>query len=841
MYYGNGDAKQAGHFAFLTYYFDSPSVNLDHSDHVDVSAFDQDRLTVKFTSDEAFSHAADSWATEKPLILVSYIRGCGDWEKGERCYFAASKLSVHHSSKTIVASGESKHPDTIISRGETKWGWWVPHKESAGASKPPQGSTSTPAFSWTATPTFQAGSTTSMAQPTTSSSAKASSNHSHGSTAFDSARGDCAAAPDSKYGLPTACLGPFFDEQLDDALGYVPLRSADRAFIDELVPSFGHEGELLGESNTNFDDADPFWKVRRRATALEGRGFWSWLWEEIKKPFVEAYHAIKDALTISASINKEFSWKIPNPEEPKSEANKLVDKQAKQVSSPWGKDAIVIRSFGSHEADAHGVVKYLNIFCVECGVQGSARIAGSAAWTPLGGFTQGRVELHTDIIFKLQIGIDAQISYKQEFTANLVNVGLPGLSYGVVTIGPYISVGTRVALEAAAKGRMLAGAEMGIHDARVIVDFVDSSRSERAGWEPYFKPVFEAEGQIALSATLGLPVGLKLGIQIASWEKAIGVIDEPSITGTAQVAASIGLQDGALTKLSWRNKLWIDILGLKEIPLLDTNERPIARGCIALPPRAQAASRYPNTTARHNTLSPRHDILLPRLTAVQDLTALYASHTDPAPMLSYTPRDFENHPYTDTAGLSYSLLVTPRETGILLSCSNGNMYVVSSSSANNPDCSELWATTPDDTLVFDGTQKAMHYYTHSMARLGVSRLRLDAEYHAPNASALVVWALKRNEAAPEQSFYVAVAADRQFFYPLVCDFAEEDLGAKVFLARDPAEGIRMLESPHLKYTVTGGTVTRCYNLVTMPDYLVTYPDEADGTYLRLGSTGLATS
>ncbi|PHH73772.1 hypothetical protein CDD82_5273 [Ophiocordyceps australis] len=846
MYYGNGDAKQAGHFAFLTYYFDSPSVNLDHSDHIDVSDFDQDRLAVSFSSDEAFSHAADSWPTEEPLILISYIKGCGEWEKGERCYFSASKLHVDHSSKTIVASGESKHPDGIISRGETKWGWWVPHAESAAQESKDSSSTS-PSFSWTAAPSPSTSSIVRRTATRLASAARATRE----SAAFDAARGHCATAPDTRYGLPSACLGPFFDQQLDDALGYVPLDAADRALIDHLAPTYGHEGELVGGSNTDFDDADPFWKHRRRAAALEGRGFWSWLWKEMKKPFVAAYTAVRDALTISASINKEFSWKIPNPAEPASDANKVVDKHAKQVSSPWGKDAIVIRSFGSQEADSHGVVSYLNVFCVQCGVEGSARIAGSASWTPLGGFTQGRVELHTDIIFKLQLGIDAQIRYRQSFSTNLVNVGLPGLSYGVVTIGPYISVGTRVALEAAAKGRMLAGAEMGIHDARVVVDFVDSANSERAGWEPYFKPVFEAEGQIALSATLGLPVGLKLGIQISTWEKSIGVIDEPSITATAQVAASIGWDDGALsegftstngcagisTKLSWRNKLWIDILGFKEIPLLDTTERPIARGCIALPSRIQKASRYPNTTTRHSH-AVRRDVLLPRLAAVQDTTAVFASRANAAPRLSYTPRSFENHAYTDTDGFSYSLLATPRHDGIVLSCSNGNMYVVRSASDDNPDCSELWATKHDDTLVFDGTQKVMHYYTQTMAQIGVSRLRLDPEYHAPNSSALVVWALNKHADAPEQSYYVAVAADRQFFYPLVCDYAEADLGAKVFLARDPQEGIRMLESPHLKYTVTGGTVTRCYNLVTMPDYLVGRREDVDRTYLRLGSTGL---
>ncbi|KAK2046237.1 hypothetical protein LZ31DRAFT_593416 [Colletotrichum somersetense] len=129
----------------------------------------------------------------------------------------------------------------------------------------------------------------------------------------------------------------------------------------------------------------------------------------------------------------------------------------------------------------------------------------------LGGFIEGQVEVRTDIRFVLKTGVDAEIVYSRTFTSDLINVGLPGLSYGVVTIGPRISVGTRVGLQAAAKGRLLAGAEMGLQDAH----------STEGGWEPYFKPVFEAQGELMLSATLGLPIGIKewLKWRLPYWEQ----------------------------------------------------------------------------------------------------------------------------------------------------------------------------------------------------------------------------------------------------------------------------------------------------------------------------------
>ncbi|CAM1510845.1 Fc.00g083580.m01.CDS01 [Cosmosporella sp. VM-42] len=99
--------------------------------------------------------------------------------------------------------------------------------------------------------------------------------------------------------------------------------------------------------------------------------------------------------------------------------------------------------------------------------------------------------------------------------------------------------------------------------------------------------VFEAEGQLAL------PMGIKCGIQVAIWEKSAGIIDEPSIKGVAQVAASIGLDDsggfsagfsdidgctGIATHISWRNKLYIDVFGFDTIGLFDTDDQPLARG-----------------------------------------------------------------------------------------------------------------------------------------------------------------------------------------------------------------------------------------------------------------------
>ncbi|KAJ3509752.1 hypothetical protein NM208_g15629 [Fusarium decemcellulare] len=74
MYYGVDDPTKSGHYAFLTYYFKKPSVNLDHSDHASVQ-YGSSGLTVTFTNREAFQHAADSWNADGDMILVAFAQG----------------------------------------------------------------------------------------------------------------------------------------------------------------------------------------------------------------------------------------------------------------------------------------------------------------------------------------------------------------------------------------------------------------------------------------------------------------------------------------------------------------------------------------------------------------------------------------------------------------------------------------------------------------------------------------------------------------------------------------------------------------------------------------------
>jgi hypothetical protein len=173
-------------------------------------------------------------------------------------------------------------------------------------------------------------------------------------------------------------------------------------------------------------------------------------------------------------------------------------------------------------------------------------------------------------------------------------------------------LGTHVTFEANAKGRVLAGAEFGLKKATARIDFINPLSSSKSNWTPYFQPVFQADGEIMLSAELGLPIGLKCGVTVASWSKSVAIYDEPSVKAIAEFAASAKLDAsgkliagvlvkngcaGISTQVQWRNRLWADVLGLKQWDLYDTNYNTLAQGCIALPLPTIVATLEPSATS----------------------------------------------------------------------------------------------------------------------------------------------------------------------------------------------------------------------------------------------------
>lgn len=527
----------------MKYFFLSPSVNVGHSKYIQVKYDGASEVTASFSSQDAYDHARTTWSTRDGLVLIT--TGCEHLSaNADLCYFNVTSLHYIDQERKIVADGGLREPDDIISYAETEWGWWTANEPAPGADAHKPGADAHKANE-------------------TALGDNADKDQAWGSGTLEL---DCQAPKDNVYGLPTACLGSHFDQTLDEQLGYSKLSPDVLKSLDSLrLP-----GGKLPRPHPNVNGTQPKTMVQ---------GWWS-----------KAWGWVESAVTIEKSIEHQFSFQIPNPNSKNSGAKTLAGVNTTEVQSPWG-SAILLKSFGSEE-EKNGRAAYLKAYCVGCGASGSARAAGRLAWSPLEGFKKGNVEMHANLRFVLKVGVEAQATLQKDFDFSLFSYGLPGLSWGVVTIGPFVDLGARLSFNAKARGEILAGAEMGIQDGVVLIDFLDSSRNKKSGWEPYFTPVFEAKGELNVGAELGLPVGVKVGIKIPKWEKTVGITDEPSIKATAQIAASAGIVDGKISggveevdgcrgilgRLSWRNRFWIGF-GTDGNPLFDTNDRTVGTKC----------------------------------------------------------------------------------------------------------------------------------------------------------------------------------------------------------------------------------------------------------------------
>ncbi|KAL6709941.1 hypothetical protein ACN47E_000726 [Coniothyrium glycines] len=731
----------------------------------------------------------------------------------------------------------------------------------------------------------------------------------------------CEAPVDTKYNLPTTCLGEFFDLDLDEIVGYGELSAEDLEFLNMAMDGLD-SGEWSGLTR----------RTDRRATMhrrLKVIGkIVSWGKKNIVQPVVSTLKTgaqvgvaiVKGGAELittgqlSGSIKKDFDFSLPSGE--------AAD--AKQVDSPWG-PAALIASYGTEskiKADK-GVQRegYLNIFCVGCGAQGRVELAGSATWKVGSGITKGEIEAWADLKVAMKVGVDAQIKFTREWRKTLFQKGIPKLSFGPIILGPSIKVEARVSLEAGAEGRILAGAEMNWNRGYAKIDFIDPSKSTRQNFDPIGHPILEAEGELFVGAELGIPIGWHFGITVSRWSKTVGLINEPMVKGVAKAAVKAELIEGKISagftktegcqgihaNLSWRNKLTCNIVDLKEFTLLDSDYKRITSMCIPIgkqnptdpatpvdpatpaEPETPTDPETPSTEAGENgegsepttggeaevpstgegeqpttgetageptgenttgegageqttpetpegagegSEEPQKRALERRQTETEDSTSGTSEAlpegiievTDKVKsatnIVTYALSAVASHPYEREDGYIFTKLIAGDYN--VMYCSNGNMYVKGATQAAELGCDDLFVYNAD-SIIGDGQGRFLYYHADSMRAAGVSRLRLgDEESPVQGTHAVALVPLTAEETgesidADVAGLYVAADFVHELLFELVfCVYADGN-APRVFIVESLDQGIAVLESADVKYSITGGDVRKCYPLVAKED------------------------
>jgi hypothetical protein len=176
---------------------------------------------------------------------------------------------------------------------------------------------------------------------------------------------------------------------------------------------------------------------------------------------------------------------------------------------------------------------------------------------------------------------------------------------------------------------------------------------------------------------------------------------------------------------------------------------------------------------------------------------------------------YELSAYNTTKGYQYTTLIDEDKITMMVSCADGNIYAQLNSNSTLLDgsgCGSLWPMEVNQTegaIFADGSGNLLHYYTNTMEVLGVSRLRNSDSQSIPVNSSYITFMELADDSSEDTWSYYPVDPYFDIVYDLVmCSY--EDQAPRVFVVLDITEGISILESPDVTYSITGGTIVACY-------------------------------
>ena len=446
-------ASQVSHqVAWLTANYTSEAIILDHSSLLTYTySASSNSIFISFKSSAAKSLAQQNWKNTSELLFVVHSSSCSE---GGSCYLKATSVHFDQSSLSCTVSRSSIGFEAAISFFDFEWGVSRPGKktpttagfsstasaagslsiggsgssssgsnatandtlsDTTAAGNSSAGNSSTGGSNATANDTLS--DTTAAGNSSAGNSSTGGSNAtSNGTLSNDTAVGNysaggsnndnCTAPSDLKYGLPTACLGQYFDEDLDDSYDY---QDGDETDFSSFMAQFGD----LFYPDPLAEDADDASEDNTDNTELGLTKRYSLLSKFITK-FVAKVLPIQGVTT---PYTKEISLMTMSMNVPKERTT---------VNSPWGQQ-VLIKSFSKTSTTNADNSAKLDIYCVDCGMQGTADITGKVGISVLEGISSLGANMKADMAMTLKVGIDAQLQYSQSFQQPLFNVPLSPL------------------------------------------------------------------------------------------------------------------------------------------------------------------------------------------------------------------------------------------------------------------------------------------------------------------------------------------------------------------------------------------------------------------------------
>lgn len=585
-----------------------PSVVLDHSTYITDISCSSTTISGRINDTAAFQKAQAEW-TQNPLLFITSTPSCVP--DGESAFFLlASGVSFGTYQGSFIASGTAAELSDVIDSMAADFG-------NIDYTPPTSNSTSN--------------STSSCGTPSSS----------------------------TVQGLPAASCDQNFDQTLNDALGYYSANGDEQYVLGVAAPGANSTTKTrrLRRSIAEYPT------LERRKKSKVAAVFHA-IGHAVEKGVKVVAKAVSTGVTkaaehIGAAIKSDVSALLKGAGDLAKKAIKATinfgisalkngykiakflvtgdysntfklpitmgPKPALLVDSPWGDAFKVLEWKPTKGTEFFKVSKTaldkiasslvgepnpepgVELYCVDCEVNGKFSVTGSIHASPKDGWTKGTIDMSGKLSAGLFIGINAFAQYEKNYEVVLFTQFLPGWSIpGIIGLGPQLSLGVSADLNISAAGQLMTGAKLTWDSMAGHIDLLNHAASSQSGWRPTVDHKFDVAGTLSAEAGLGLAVEIGVGILVLKkYGRSIALRDTPAIAADASLSADYNVTTGLTVgndecpgidwSVGFENKVTLGFKkqtkkGKEEVELEDGpqytltkwNAPPLAHGCIKL-------------------------------------------------------------------------------------------------------------------------------------------------------------------------------------------------------------------------------------------------------------------
>lgn len=472
----------------------------------------------------------------------------------------------------------------------------------------------------------------------------------------------------------------------------------------------------------------------------------------------------------------------------------------------------------------------IDVWCVNCFFIAFLTASGTVQATLLQ-IKTATISLSGSINGNIGIGANVFAKYTNRVQQDLI-VGplLAGwVIPNVVALGPRLVLSARVDLTAVAFGQFYAAYGLSWPSVLAQFDFLSLTPTQ-SGWTPQVTQDVRAAGIVGVTTAFSLPMTLQFQLSVLNkFSASANVSNVPGLAASANVSLDLAGNfpcQGFGLALDFFDNLEVaaGLDGNLQPPksaIIASYTAPVASTCVSIQqPAATNAKKYLN----HREAVPEIDAKptdvprsIPFDSSEEPVAELVVRQPDEANSDLIVRQADANQSNNDPMSAS-TYPVKPcsiwdqSQQMQMWPNVNGNLFLNANLTGNTTLLAGgngfMKAHKKGTDIVYgDQWQRVLHYYTETMHKLCVSRLRLATWQNLPKGSHVITMASVPAGRGSESTMLVGMDPQGRQAWIYCC--AIEGEANKMFLVRDNKTGTKVLESEEMRGVVTGGKASRC--------------------------------